>query len=316
MAVKESLKSELEMEAARQRIAFQVFYTYLEVQKASAQIVAAEKAVADARENMRVATVRTSSGTGLRSDELRSRTHLSMVEQQLITARNNLTLSRMKLAMLIGLPDDNNYEVPELLENVTVPVINDQIINDALLNRIDIKQSNTDLEKTDAALSLAQSGYLPTLKAFASYQLNAKNSPFATDNDAWIAGITLKWNIFDGFRTNSERKKALLSQSAAREMQESTTKDIKYQVKESYLRRDEAGKHLEVAMNAVQDAEETVRLLTKRYENSFSTLVELLDAQTALNQARAKLVDNEAAYALAGGRIYYMTGTFLKEILK
>ena len=99
-------------------------------------------------------------------------------------------------------------------------------------------------------------------------------------------------------------------------MLESATKDIKYQLKESYVRRDEAGKHLEVARNAVQDAEETVRLLTRRYENSLATLVELLDAQTALNQARANLVDTEAGYALAGGQVYYMTGTFVKEILK
>ena len=82
LAVKDAQKSELGVEAARQGIAFQVFFTYLDVQKGEAQLKAADKAVADARENMRLATVRTSAGVGLKSDELRSRTHLSMVEQQ------------------------------------------------------------------------------------------------------------------------------------------------------------------------------------------------------------------------------------------
>jgi len=315
LAIKDAQKSELQLEAARQGVAFQVFHTYLEVQKASARLGAADKAVSDARENMRLATVRTSSGVGLRSDELRSRTHLSMVEQQLISAQNNLTLSKMKLGMLIGLPEENSFEVSGLLESITVPAMSDQTISEALLNRIEIKQSHTDLEKSDAALRLARSEYLPTVGAFASYQLNAKDA-FTSDNEAWTAGVSLKWNIFDGFRTNSERKRALSGQSAAREMLESATKDIRYQLKESYVRRDEAGKHLEVARNAVQDAEETVRLLTRRYENSLATLVELLDAQTALNQARANLVDTEAGYTLAGGQVYYMTGTFVKEILK
>jgi outer membrane protein len=316
MAVKDAQKSELELEAARQGIAFQVFFTYLDVQKADAQLKAADKAVADARENMRLATVRTSSGVGLKSDELRSRTHLSMVEQQQISAYNNLTLARMKLAMLIGMPEDNNYEVSGLLESVAVPAMSDQIISEALLNRVEIKQSHVDLEKSDAALRLAHSEYLPSVGAFASYQLNAKDAPFTSDNDAWTAGVSLKWNIFDGFRTNSERKRALSGQSAAREMLESATKDVRYQLKESYLRREEAGKQLEVARHAVLDAEETVRLLTKRYENSLATMVELLDAQTALNQIRANLVETEAGYALAGGRVYYMTGTFVKEMLK
>jgi outer membrane protein TolC len=316
LAVKDAQKSGFQLEAARQGIAFQVFHTYLEVQKAAARLGATDKAVADARENMRLATVRTSAGVGLRSDELRSRTHLSMVEQQLISAQNSLTLARMKLAMLIGLPEENTFEVSALLDSVTVPAMSDQIVSEALLNRVEIKQSNTDLEKSDAALRLARSEYLPTVGAFASYQLNAKDAPFTSDNDAWTAGVSLKWNIFDGFRTNSERKRALSGQSAAREMLESATKDIKYQLKESYVRRDEAGKHLEVARNSVQDAEETVRLLSKRYENSLATMVELLDAQTALNQARANLVETEAGYALAGGQVYYMTGTFVKEMLK
>ena len=96
----------------------------------------------------------------------------------------------------------------------------------------------------------------------------------------------------------------------------STTKDIKYQLRESYIRRDEAGARLAVTRHALQDAEETVRLLTKRYENSLATMAELLDAQTALNQIRANLVETAADYDLAGGRVYYMAGTFVKEMLK
>lgn len=291
-------------------------FTYLDVQKGDAQLKAADKAVADARENMRLATVRTSAGVGLRSDELRSRTHLSSVEQQHISASNNLTLARMKLAMLIGLPEDNTYEVSGSLERVAVPAMSDQVIREALDNRVEIKQSHADLEKSDAALRLARSEYLPTVGAFASYQLNAKDAPFTSDNDAWTAGVSLKWQLFDGFRRYSERKRAVSGQSAAREMLESATKDVRYQLKESYVRRDEVGKRLEVTRHSVLDAEETVRLLTKRYENSLATMVELLDAQTALNQARANLVEAEAGYALAGGRIYYMTGTFVKEMLK
>lgn len=316
LAVKDAQKSELDLEAARQGIAFQVFHTYLNVQRAVAQLKASDQAVADARENMRLATVRTASGVGLKSDELRSRTNLSQVEQQQITARNNVTLSRMKLEQLIGLPDDASYEVSGLLESVAVPEMNEQVVEEALHSRVEFKQSQADLEKSDAALRLANSEYLPTVGAFASYQLNAKDAPFASDNDAWTAGVSLKWNVFDGFRTTSERKRALSGQSAAREMLESTTKDVRYQVKESYIRRDEAAKQREVARNSVQDAEETVRLLTRRYENSLATMVELLDAQTTLNQARANLVETEAGWALAGGQVHYMTGTFVKEILK
>lgn len=316
MAVRDAEKSELDLEAARENIAFQVFYTYLEAQKADAQLKAADKAADDARENMRLATVRTAAGVGLRSDEFRSRTHLSSVEQQVISAFNNLTLARMKLSMLAGLPEDDLYEISGIQDTVRVPEMSEQLIRDALGNRVEMKRSHADLGKSAAALRLARSEYLPTVGAFAAYQLNAKDAPFTSDNEAWSAGVSLKWNIFDGFRSGIERERALSGQSAAREMLESATMEVRYQLKESYLRRHEVGKRLEVARHSVLDAEETVRLLTKRYENSLATMVELLDAQTALNQARSNLVEAEAGYALAGGRIYYVAGIFVKEMLK
>ena len=52
------------------------------------------------------------------------------------------------------------------------------------------------------------------------------------------------------------------------------------------------------------------------FENSLATMVELLDAQTALNQIRANLVETETSYALASGRVHYVAGIFLKEMLK
>ena len=316
MAAKDAQKSELELESVRQSIAFQVFNTYLEVQKAIAWHKAAEIAVAEARENLRLATVRTASGVGLRSDELRSRTHLASVEQRQLAANNNLTLALMKLALLLGFPDDKTFDISGFPDSINVPAMSDRIVSEALMNRVEMRQSRTDVEKTAAAVKLAQSGYLPTAGAFASYQLNSKDTPVSPDNDSWTAGVTLKWNVFDGFRSSSERKRALSGQSAAKEMLESTTKEVKYQLRESYIRREEAAKRLEVVKYSVSDAEETVRLLMKRYENSLATMSELLDARTALNQARADLVESEAGYALAGGRVYYMTGTFLKEMQK
>lgn len=316
IAAKEAEKSELGLESARQDTAFQVFSLYLEARKSEAQLKAADKAVADALENMRLATVRTAAGVGLRSDELRARTHLSMVEQQLITARNNLTLAKLRLAITIGWPEDKGFEVPTESENTFAKLLSDDTTKLALETRADLKQYQTEIEKSEAAVKLANSEYLPSLAAFASYQLNSKDAPFGIDNDAWIAGATLKWRLFDGFRRGAERSRAVAARSAAREMFDNKANEVRYQSKESLLRREEAGKRLEVARHALVDAEETVRLITKRYENSLATMLELLDAQTVLNQSRANLVEMETGYALAGGRVYYSSGTFLKEMLK
>jgi outer membrane protein TolC len=95
-----------------------------------------------------------------------------------------------------------------------------------------------------------------------------------------------------------------------------SSKEVVLQVQESQLRCKEAEKRLEVASNALLDAQETVRLLTKRFENSLATMVELLDAQTVLNQTRSNLADAEAYLVLSEGRVYHAAGIFVRELIK
>ncbi len=317
MAVKSAEKEQLGADRVKQDIAFQVFRLYLDVERATAQLKAAEQAVTEAREHLRLAKVRNSAGVGLRSDELLARTHLSFAEQQAITVSNNLTLARMQLAITIGLNNGDTVEVSnEPLPGISVSQLPDELAKVALESRSDLRQSRVEVERSDATLKLARSAYLPMVGGFASYQLNAKDTPFGSDNNGWMAGLSLKWQIFDGFRRGHERGQATAARAAAAEMLEDKTKEVKFQVLESCMRREEMGKRLEVARRSMQDAEETVRLLSSRFENSLATMVELLDAQAALNQTRANLVETETYYALATGRVYYTAGIFLKEMLK
>jgi outer membrane protein len=82
------------------------------------------------------------------------------------------------------------------------------------------------------------------------------------------------------------------------------------------LRLDEAEKRLTVARSALNDAEESERLVRKRFTNSLATLVDVLDTQSALNRARASVVDNDAGYAQATARVWYSAGIFLQEVMK
>jgi outer membrane protein TolC len=316
MAQKEAEKGTLALDGVRQDVAFQTFQLYLEVQKAAAQLNATEQALTDARENMRLAKVRNEAGLGLRSDELRARTHLSNIEQQNITAQNNLLLAQLQLANTLGLTEGLRAEIATPAGMPIVASTEQELAVTAVEMRTDLRLARVEQDSSEAAITLARSAYLPSLSAFASYQMDAKNSPLGNDNDAWLVGASLKWQLFDGFKRSAERNRASANSAAAREMLANRTRLSSYQVTESTLRYKETGKRLEVARHAVADAEETVRLLSRRFENSLATMAELLDAQTALFQVRAGLVETEANYALAGGRVYYSAGIFLKEIMK
>jgi outer membrane protein len=316
MARQDANKAQSGYEGAQQDMAFRVFVLHLDAVRAASQANAVELAMADAKENVRLAGVREREGVGLKSDLLRARTHLAAVEQQLITARNNLTLSRMRMALAVGAPEGTLVDVAEPDTSMTPSCSVEELFKLALQERRDLRQSQADRDKGDAALRLARSAYLPTMDAFGSYQFNSREYPFGADNDAWLTGVNLKWQIFDGFRRDSELKRAQAGRSAAEEELTAKTSEIMLQIRESCLRREEAAKQRDVARQALLAAEETVRLLSRRFENSLATMLDLLDAQTALNQSRSKLVEAEADYAFSGGRVFHSAGVFQKEIMK
>jgi outer membrane protein len=301
-------------EQSRQIIGFQIFQLYLEVQKAHAFLGATEKALEEARESRRQAGVRTAAGLGLKSDELRAATHLASMEQQKISAANNLTLVRMQLALATGGQPGDEIDAGEPVQLKRPDQELNGLINLARQERRDLHAAERGKEQADAALLQVKAGFLPVVGAFGSWQMNDKATPFGRDHDSWMAGVSLRWNLFDGFRTCYGTAQTQATQSAATERLEQTRKEVSYQVHEAWLRRIEAEKRREVAGSAVAAADETVRLLAKRFDNALASMVELLDAQSALNQARANLVESEANVMLAAGRLYQVAGIFLKEV--
>ncbi len=299
----------------REDVAFEVFGAYLGVQRAKAQLAAADKAVEAAREHERLAKVRNGAGTGLKSDELRADAYLADMEQQRLTAENDVTLARMRLALATGAPAGSSLEVGEPVTAPGKPADTD-LVATAFANRQDLRALEKETERAGIGVKEAGSAWLPTASATASYQMNSHDLPFGRDNDAWVVGAHLSWEAFDGFRRSGESGKARALKSAADERLMQFRKEIALEVTACTLRRDEAAKRLAFARQALADSEEGARLVQTRYANALATMVDLLDAQTALNRSRSAVADCEADYALAVGRLEHAAGIFLKEVMK
>ena len=295
-------------------MALDVVASSVMAQKARAQLAAAEKGLAGAREHLRLAGVRVGAGTGLKSDELRARTFLAEMEEQELRARNTLEIARLRLGKAMGAPSGEAVDINGEFRPVAVSATRDALSRLALEHRADLRELERQNEKAELGVGLAKSAYYPTLHAGAAFQLNDRSVPFGSDNNSWYAGATLRWELFDGMRRSREREKAGALHSASAELMEQYRKEVAFQVAESWLRRDEATRRVEVARSAVADAGEGLRLVQKRFEGALATIVELLDAQTSANRARSTVVDSEADLVLASAPLAYSAGMLRKEV--
>ena len=316
LAGKDAEAAAVSLEGRREEVAFRVYLAYLGVRKAQAFRDIADQALATAREHDRLAGVREKDGVGLKSDQLRAATALAEAEQRLVSAKNDLLIARMRLNLVAGGRQGETLDIAE------TPKLDEQILAQgdlvalAQLSRPDLRIAEKSVQKGELAVRQAANAYFPTLYAKAGYQINDRDLPLGMDNDSWTVGLNLRWELFDGARRSHEKEKAELSRKGAAALLEHERREAALQVTESQLRRREAGMRLESARAAVRGAEEGMRLVALRFGNGLSSMVELMDAESALNRSRANLVEVENSFFASTGELYYRAGVFLREVMR
>ncbi|GBD39803.1 Outer membrane protein OprJ [bacterium HR37] len=307
----EYMAGEEEYVRRKEKLVFNVVKSYLMVNTAKGFVEVAEKSVENAKEHLRIAKERFKTGVGLYSDVLRASTALAEAEQRVVSAKKDLNVAKRALGLLLGLYDSVDTKEDKLPE---IPLRELGYYVDSSMSRSDIRSLELRYENTKNSIRIAKSGYLPEIAIRGVYQLNDHNTVFGSEGRSWsIMGI-LRWNLFDGGRREYEMVKAKYKAEEAEESLEGLKKAVHFAVYDAYLGVEEARKNLELAQAALKTAEEGRRLVKKRYENSLSPLVDLLDAQVNLDRARANLVARSNEYIVALARLSFESGTILKDL--
>jgi len=311
LAAREARARELDLTRRKEDVVFQVLSSYLDLQTAKDYREVAERGLSDAREHYRIAETMENQGVGLASDRLRARVFLARAEAERVTAENRVSIARTALGLAMGEPGGTRVDavapVPPLPEK---GILADRI---AALprERADLRAFSLRVENAARQVTFEKSGYLPTVGVSGSYRIDGQDGPFSPDNRSWNIGVGLSWNLFDGLRREAAVAKAAAERSGARAYYRGSSDRAAFEVTQAWLAVEEAERRLEIARAAVDAAEEGTRLVKARYENQLARMIDLLDAQTALNGARADRVraGNDLLHSRA--RLEAASGTLL-----
>ena len=139
-------------------------------------------------------------------------------------------------------------------------------------------------EMAEAQLRIAQSGNLPTVDGFASYQYD-KGWVMDGDGDSWMAGVKLNYRLFEGHRTAADiasGKAHLVSVRAQRDKMELR---IDLEVKQADINYRQAVQRLQVTEKMVEQAEESARLSRTRFQEGVILSSDLINVETRLSDA-------------------------------
>jgi len=294
----------------KEEICFYVARAYLRAHSAKEYLKVTEKGLEDAREHLRIAGIRHKNGLGLYSDSLRAKTAMVEAEQKNVSARKDFSVAKRWLGLLTG----KSIPIDVAGNDVSLTVMKIDYYLNASDKRKDVAAMRIRHETAQNNVRAAESRYLPYIGVGGSYQLNDHSKLFGSEGDSWQLMAFLRWELFDGMSRESERERARFNTAEAKEELMRLKEFVAFKVQEAYLVVEEAKKNAELALAALQSAEEGQRLVRSRYENSLSPIVDLLDVQLNLNRARADAIARENDYKLAIINLSYESGTIMKDM--
>jgi outer membrane protein TolC len=299
-----------ELSRKSEEIAFQVVKGSLMLASAKEYVHAVELGVKDAQEHKRIADLRYKNDLGQYADSLRASSALMEAMQKKNIADKNVSLIKRSIGLLLGKTESIDVDDPA----INLPLNDLSVYVQAAETRNDLQAAQLRSENAKQNIQMAEAAYFPNIGMGGTYQFNDHNQPFGSEGENWQVMAFLRWDIFDGMKREYERAKAINLAAQAREQVSSMKKGVSYRIYEAYMNVQEARKNIELNQEALKTAEEGTRLLKLRYENGFSTMAELLNAQSSLEQARAGLVERENAYKVALATLSFESGKILKDL--
>lgn len=279
-----------EQRSAEQRVVIATVLSYLGVIEAQRSVEAAQADVNLARRLLELATSQRDAGIATGIDVTRADTRLAGQEVRLAQARTDLDTARLNLLRVTGAPLASELTLTESMRFApeVLPGPEDAV-QKALADRVEIRSAQAQVRIAAAQKQAAVAGWLPSVSFFGDYGTSAVK-PLETSLPTRSVGIRLDVPVFDGGRTRSEVQVAAsrLRQAEMRlnDLRASVEKEVRQALDNLATRREQ----VQAAQKALGLAERELELAQDRFRNGVGDNVEVVNAQTALENARQGVV--------------------------
>jgi len=252
-------------------------------------------------------------GVATKADGLSVRTKLSEAEVKRSQVVNGLELSRMLLADLCGLSEDEPFTLAEeghlqelLLSTQTAPIARDEDTEAAIERRSEIRSLRLVDSIYSKRVNMESSSLFPKLYGVASYSTTNPNSFQGQKKEfggQYYLGLMLEVPISDLFSGTFKRRQAKAEHRVKQlELAEARSK-INLQIKQALRTADDARRAYTTALSAVKMAEENMRYAKAGYDEGVIPLLNYTMAQTAWMSAQDSLIDAQIRVLLTESKL-------------
>lgn len=233
-----------------------------------------------------------------RADGLKVDVKVNEADMAVTMVEDGLSLSKMLLCQLIGLPVDTDIVLAdENKETLTIGADTESLEGmKADGNRSELRMLQNAVDLTKQGTNLVRAAYLPHVALTGGYVIsnpNVLNGFQKKFSGMWNVGVTVQipvWNWLEG--AYKVRAGKATTNIAMMELSDASEK-INLQVEQSRFKVKEANKKLAMATKNLANAEENLRCANVGFREGVMQTTEVMSAQAAWEKAKSMKIDAE-----------------------
>lgn len=235
-------------------------------------------------------------GVATKADELSVKVKVNEAEMTLTKVENGLSLSKMVLCQLCGIPLDTPITLTdESMENITLPdTYIEGNVNTALSNREELKSLKLASKIYRQKVNVTRSEFLPSVGLTATYLVtnpSLVNGFERKMRGMWGVGMMVKIPVFHWGEGIYKVKAAKAEANIAQYKLDDVKEKVELQVTQATYKVNEATKKLAMAEKNMAKADENLRYANLGFQEGVIPTSNVLEAQTAWLSAQSGKID-------------------------
>lgn len=253
------------------------------------------------------------SGVGRRVDLEQASGRLALAEANLLTETANLHDVSARFQRLVGVPPGKEMEDAGPMKK-GIPDGAGEAQKTALENNPSIRAAVENVRSADAMRNERTAAYQPRLDLRLQKERGSDIDGYTGPTDNHSAEVVLSWNLFNGFSDRNRHKQYAEQANAARDLRDKACRDVRQTTSIAYNDVRKLTQQL-VYLDQHQLSTEKARdAYRKQFDIGQRTLLDLLDTENELFEARRAYTNAENDLNIAYARVHAGTGDLLEAL--
>ncbi len=278
------------------------------------ELTTARQALAQARTYLSTSQDLEKGGVVAHADVIKAEIQVQQAQNAVTEAQLAQQQAKLGLAVLLFPSFNLNFTLADDLDQAPPlpPLARIQALASA--HNPAIAQAQAALAQAGDAVNVARAGLLPSLALDYGYGIDApqfaRRNAAGQTNLSYLAAVTVSVPVFDWGANRAKVRQFTLLRQLAQKQLSLAQRQLLANLQGYYAQAQAARGELTTLALTRADAAESLRLVGLSYRSGAATILELVDAQNTLTQARNAYDTGQVRYRVARAQLQTLTGAF------